>query len=343
LTSLRKLVVPSLLRFILPLAVVLPGLASGALASPSTSDELDAIIPGTLKNYAGPVFDERIVAAQIIMDRAGISPGVIDGRDTMRLRRALSAWSEKTGLPARVEEVVNSLRVKPVRPVLVDYVLTGKDVAGPFLSEIPHLFVDQAKLLRLSFTSVREALAERFHMDEQYLAALNPDIDFTKVGAVVRVADIGRAVDVRVTKVIADQARREVRAYDGEDRLVAVYPASIGSTDLPTPQGEHHVVNVAGDPAYTFSPEFGFQTGTSSGNVVVQPGPNNPVGTAWIGLSAKSYGIHGTAEPSAIGLTPSHGCIRLTNWDALELARMVRRGTQVTITPASAGPVNTSG
>jgi lipoprotein-anchoring transpeptidase ErfK/SrfK len=182
---------------------------------------------------------------------------------------------------------------------------------------------------RLSFTSVPEMLAERFHMDEKYLRALNPGVAFDRPGARIRVINPGAAKAGEVERIVADKGRKQVGAYDGRGRLVVAYPATIGSAATPSPTGTHTVERIALNPEYTYNPRINFQQGNNTSVLRIPPGPNGPVGTVWIALSKPTYGIHGTPEPSKIGKTESNGCIRLTNWDAQELAKMVKKGVTV--------------
>jgi lipoprotein-anchoring transpeptidase ErfK/SrfK len=174
-----------------------------------------------------------------------------------------------------------------------------------------------------------EALAERFHMDEDTLRALNPGADFGRAGAVIVVAQVG-AVDLpRVDHIEVDKAHAAVRAYDKAGTEIAFMPATVGSTDRPSPSGTHKVKGVARNPKYTYDPKKLTWGPKDQGKFVVPSGPNNPVGAVWIDLDAPSYGLHGTPEPKEIGKTASHGCVRMTNWDALQLAAAVRPGVVV--------------
>jgi lipoprotein-anchoring transpeptidase ErfK/SrfK len=172
-------------------------------------------------------------------------------------------------------------------------------------------------------------LAERFHMDEAFLKEMNPGADFTVAGTVIKVVNPGEPKSGEVARIIADKGRKQVFAYDGAGNLLAAYPASIGSTDTPSPSGLVNVERVALNPGYTYNPKINFQQGANDKILNIPPGPNGPVGTVWMALSKPTYGIHGTPEPSKIGRTQSHGCIRLTNWDATELAKMVKPGVTV--------------
>lgn len=189
-----------------------------------------------------------------------------------------------------------------------------------------------SRLERVGYESAAEALAEKFHMDEDLLRTLNPGADFTVAGTEIVVANAGGELQAQVTSVEVDLAEGAVRAFDQQNQLVAYYPATIGSGDAPAPVGEHTVRGVAFDPTYRYDPArlptFGQR---DHGVVDIAAGPNNPVGAVWIALSADTYGIHGAPNPSQVSKTQSHGCIRLTNWDAIELGRAVRPGVAVAI------------
>ena len=194
---------------------------------------------------------------------------------------------------------------------------------------MPADYGEKAKLERMSYTSVTEMLAERFHMDEAYLKALNPDANFNRPGTIIKVANFGQLVKTPVTRIVADKGRKQVRAYDAAGKLVVAYPATIGSADTPSPSGTHAVARVAVDPEYTYNPDLNFKQGDNNKVLTIPPGPNGPVGSIWIALDKPTYGVHGTPDPSKIGKTESHGCVRLTNWDAAELAKLVKPGVTV--------------
>ena len=211
----------------------------------------------------------------------------------------------------------------------INYTLTAADVAGSFVASIPEDYGEKAKLERLNYTSVTEMLAERFHMDEGYLKALNPNANFSRVGTIIRVANVGQPATRQVARIVADKGRKQVFAYDADNKLVVSYPATIGSTDTPSPSGTHLVSRVVLDPDYTYNPDVNFKQGDNSKILTIPPGPNGPVGSVWIALDKPTYGVHGTPDPSKIGKTESHGCVRLTNWDAQELAKLVKPGVPV--------------
>ncbi|WP_187968366.1 L,D-transpeptidase [Aquibium microcysteis] len=271
---------------------------------------------------------ERVARLQILLDRAGVSPGVIDGKMGSNVQKALDALAEMTGdrLDPTDAATIEASLADTGGPAFVTYELTAEDVAGPYVASIPEDYGHKATLDRLSFTSTSEMLAERFHMDEDYLKAINPSVDFNRPGMLVRVANPGKPKTGSVERIVADKGRKQVRAYDVDGNLVAAYPATIGSTDTPSPSGTVKVERIALDPQYTYNPKINFKQGDNDKVLTIPPGPNGPVGTVWIALSKPTYGIHGTPEPSRIGKTNSHGCVRLTNWDAAELAKMVKPG-----------------
>ena len=274
---------------------------------------------------------QEIVALQTFLDRQGISPGVIDGKMGDNVTKAISAWQDMTGEtldPNNSEDILERLRSSGGLAI-VDYTITAADAAGPYVASIPDDYSEKAQLPALSFTSTTEALAERFHMDETYLKELNPGIDFTVPGTIIKVVDPGPTKTGQVARIVAHKGIKQVFAYDESGTLIAAYPATIGSSDTPSPSGTHTVERVALNPGYTYNPKINFQQAGNDKVLSIPPGPNGPVGTVWIALSKPTYGIHGTPEPSKIGKTNSHGCIRLTNWDATELAKMVRPGVVV--------------
>src|SRR4029078_10384429 len=182
----------------------------------------------------------------------------------------------------------------------------------------------------LSYTSPREAIAEKFHMSEALLETLNPGKKFDRVGETLLVADIVRDVSpLKLDRIEVDKSRQTVKAFAPSGELVAFFPATVGSKEKPTPSGTLKVVSADANPNYRYDPDYKFKGVKSKKPFTIKPGPNNPVGSFWIGLSAEGYGIHGTSSPSTVSKSESHGCVRLTNWDAILLGRSVRKGCTI--------------
>jgi lipoprotein-anchoring transpeptidase ErfK/SrfK len=310
-----------------------PEMPGENLASPPSQEAIPAH-PNpapTVQLPKGQGAKSKIAAIQVLLDRVGVSPGVIDGRKGGNVDKAVAAFEEMTGqkFDPLNEAGINASLEQTGGPAFVAYTITSEDAAYPFVASIPEDYSHKAQLERMAFTSVPEMLGERFHMDEAYLKEINPGADFNRPGTVIQVANPGQNVGGSVTKIIADKGRKQVRGYNAEGRLIVAYPATIGSTDTPSPSGIVQVERIAINPNYTYNPKLNFKQGENNKVLTIPPGPNGPVGTVWIALSKPTYGIHGTPEPSKIGKTNSHGCVRLTNWDAMELSKLVQKGVTV--------------
>ncbi|WP_043615818.1 L,D-transpeptidase [Ensifer sp. ZNC0028] len=310
----------------------LPGLIDGtqeASIDPNVSSPAGPSMPPAISVKSKS--RAEITALQVFLDREGFSPGVIDGKMGSNVTKAIEAWQQSTGEtldPNNTEDILERLRMSGGMPI-TSYTITAADAAGPYVASIPEDYAHKAQLPHMSFTSTTEMLGEKFHMDEAYLRELNPGVDFTIPGTIIKVINPGANKTGKVARILADKARKQVLAYDDAGKLIAAYPATIGSSDTPSPSGTVNVERIALNPGYTYNPKINFKQGNNDKVLTLQPGPNGPVGTVWIALSKPTYGIHGTPEPSKIGKTQSHGCVRLTNWDATELAKMVSTGVTV--------------
>jgi lipoprotein-anchoring transpeptidase ErfK/SrfK len=282
----------------------------------------------------GQAYAPVIVKLQVLLDRARYSPGVIDGRFNDNTKAAVRAYERANGLPVDGvldRDLWNRLTGADQRSVVQTYVIDLADVAGPFSPVIPDSFQGMSRLDSLGYRSPAEQLSETFHMTPELLEALNPGVDFGQAGAVVVVAERGADdLGVDVARVEVDRAGGQVRAYAADQRLLAAYPATVGSQKSPAPAGATRVRSVEPQPTYRYDTDkVSFGQGLGLGAFEIAPGPNNPVGSVWIEVRPGDYGIHGTPEPDDVGKPVSHGGVRLTNWDARELARGVREGTPV--------------
>ena len=310
---------------ILGLSMLL-GQTVGALAMTAEDIEAAEFVGEGLGEDPGPL----AARVQILLDRHHASPGVIDGHPGENVEEALRAFETMKGLDADgvLDEKAWAALAEAGGSVTMSYTIVEDDLSG-LVESIPEDFSEMAKMERAGYTSVEERLAERFHMDVDFLKELNPEADFSKAGTEIVVADTGKDAEGEVVQIEVTKGPGRLLAYGADGSLVAAYPVTVGSAQLPSPSGTHEVKAIATDATYSYRPDENFRQGDDDEPLELPPGPNNPVGGIWIDLTEPTYGLHGTPDPSLVGKTQSHGCVRMTNWDARELASLVGEGTEV--------------
>ncbi len=334
-----------------------------------------ALVPGiaTAQKRTAPAPDaQQMIGVQVALDRAGFSPGEIDGRGGPKTRLALSQFQKSARLPptGTVNEETIAALSAPAEPV-VPYTITPEDVAGPFIGSMPGDMMESAKLPALGYTSALEALAEKFHASPALLQTLNPGAawsagDAIRVPAVepfelhsnaqnatagVKPAATSKPVAEAEPSVAAARgtagtkpapasqglevmisgASKSLLVRDADGKVLMYAPVTIGSSKDPLPVGDWKVTGVSWNPTFNYNPDLFWDADPTHAKAKIPAGPNNPVGVVWVDINKEHFGLHGTPEPATVGRTESHGCIRLTNWDATRLGRLVAPGTKVTI------------
>jgi len=314
------------------------GLVLSSVLAPASGAELNVAAINSAEPSARTLSADKPTPAgirlQALLDRAHFSPGEIDGKFGENAKKALRAYTEAQNLPSSdklTDEVWKRLAADD-RPVIANYTIAEKDVSGPFLHKLPAKMEEMQDIPKLSYTSAREALAEKFHMGEQLLATLNPGTRFDRPGDTILVVDTAGGQtknSAKADRVEVDKSRQTVKLFDKSNFLIGFYPATVGSEEKPSPTGTLKVTEISHNPTYRYNPDYHFKGVHSRKSFEIRPGPNNPVGTVWISLSAEGYGIHGTPSPGKVSKAESHGCVRLTNWDAERVASRVSKGTPV--------------
>ena len=315
-----------------------------------------------------------VMQVQVVLDRMGFTPGVIDGKPGLSTRNAVSGFQEANNLKVTGEiDDVTATALAPWNHIPATRIVTIPQAfaAGPF-APIPKGAEKQAVLTAMTYETLDEKLAERFHTTVEVLHMLNsaslasiattevpviqvaetPLTSMFKAGQKIRVPNVGNDIvnpaevknagwldtlvmmgisssQPKADRIVVSKSKETLKAYDASDKLIGMYTASMGSRRDPLPLGKWKINGVAYNPEFRYNPDLFWDVSDSEDKQILAPGPNGPVGVVWIDLNKAHYGIHGTPEPQTIGRAQSHGCVRLTNWDAARLAQMVSPGVKV--------------
>ena len=277
-------------------------------------------------------------AIQTRLDRDNFSSGGIDGRWGMKSEKALAAWQKKNGMPTtgKIDDGIIAT-LGNTNDILTTYAVTDADHAS--LTPFPSSWLERSQQERMGYSTIEELLAEKFHVYRSTLRRMNPTVAWPNppAGTAILGPGIKGSPLPPLSKIEIHLGLKILIAYGEKGDLVAQFPCSIAADKTKRPVGETlHVVVWAEKPDYTFDPALFAEDPKAASigkKLRIPPGPNNPVGMAWIGLDRPGYGIHGTPSPEDISRTESHGCFRMTNWDALKLVRAVRADLPVFVLP----------
>lgn len=299
-----------------------------------------------------PKIDGTVFHAQVLLDRAGFSPGVIDGEAGISLEAALKGFQESRGLQVtgELDQATRQALLRDQAPSTRRLRIDEGDAKGPF-GPVPKDPAEQAKLERLTYRNLLEKIAEKFHTTPATIVAMNDPGQVLKAGTVLTLPNVlpasrsygdvkpevaqllsdlnVNADQPKATKVVVDKSDKVVHVYGEGGRMIAQFPATMGSAKDPLPLGQWKVNSVAFNPPFKYQPQLFWDVKDDEAEQLLPPGPNGPVGIVWIDLNKEHIGIHGTNSPETIKRAESHGCVRLTNWDAARLTQMIEDGMQV--------------
>ena len=295
--------------------------------------------------------DEQILHAQVLLDAAGFSPGVIDGMEGLNFTKAIKGYQEANELEitGELNDETRQLLMRDKRQPTRRLTIDSSVVDGNFVRDFPDDAEGQAALEALNYRNLLEEVAERFHTTPGVILKLNDPKTPLAVGSVLTLpnvlptsrdydgANIGEyskwfnAMNVNATgkkgdRIVVDKSEGVLRVLDADDKLIATFPVTTGSEHDPLPLGDWKVTTYAFLPPFNYQPDLFWDVEDSEESRMLPPGPNGPVGVAWLDLTKEHYGLHGTSEPQTIGYAQSHGCLRLTNWDVLKVAYMMNPG-----------------
>lgn len=296
---------------------------------------VEAKTPPRKKKPAGPPKplsiadpDPFLIRAQVLLDRAHASPGAIDGRDGPNFKKAVRVFREMRGLKGgdNVDPEFWAALSADSAPVMTVYEISANDLKTPFNRKLPSDYSKLARLKTIAYRTPAEMFAERFHLHIDLIGQLNPEADFKARGQKLLVPDTTSPEPAKIVRIEIDKELGELRGFAEDGKLALAFPATVGSSDTPSPSGDMKVNGSFPNPHYIYDPKKNFQQGNNKRKLTLPPGPNGPVGSMWIDLTKPTYGIHGTPEPEKISKSGSHGCVRLTNWDAGTLGPLVEKG-----------------
>jgi lipoprotein-anchoring transpeptidase ErfK/SrfK len=287
----------------------------------------------------GDVSGPSVLKTQVYLDRNGFSVGALDGRWGRNSAIALWWYQRSRGITAAEPGAVDEPTFRALAsgaggvPGLVQYSLTADDLKGPFVS-VPSDMYEKAELDCLCYESLKEKLSERFHTTMDFLDQLNKDVSFAdlKAGDQIWVPNVRPPVEQDrpdIARVVVSIRGNTFNAFDASGNLIFHAPTTLGSKYDPSPNETVEVKKIVHDPHFHYQPTLFAEVPDEEPEASLNPGPNSPVGVVWIALSKPHFGVHGTSDPDSIGYASSHGCVRLTNWDAQEVGHRIREGVQI--------------